>query len=68
MIEAKGWLYSPAREIVDEGCSAVHDANCEAGAALYDFEIKACERHFANGAVLVVESVIGLSVRVTKRR
>lgn len=57
LIEAKGWLYSPDRELVDEGRSAFHGANREAGAALHDFEIKAREGHFANGAVLVVESL-----------
>lgn len=57
LIEAKGWLYSPERELVDEGRSAFHGANREAGAALHDFEIKAREGHFANGAVLVVESL-----------
>ena len=39
LIEAKGWLYSQDRELVDEGRSAFHGGNREAGAALYDFEI-----------------------------
>lgn len=57
LIAAKGWLYSADRELVDEGRSAFHGANREAGAALHDFEMKAREGHFANGAVLVVESL-----------
>lgn len=53
LIKAKGWLHSPERELIDEGRSAFHGANREVGAALYDFEMKAREGHFANGAVLV---------------
>ena len=57
LIEAQGWLYSPEREMVDEGRSAYHGSNRSVGAALYDFENKARDGHFANGAVLVVESL-----------
>lgn len=57
LIEARGWLYSPEREMVDEGRSAYHGGNRAVGAALYDFEMKARDGHFANGAVLVVESL-----------
>lgn len=57
LIKANGWLHSPERELIDEGRSAFHGANREVGAALYDFEMKAREGHFANGSVLVVESL-----------
>lgn len=57
LIERNGWLYSPEREMVDEGRSAFHGTNRAEGSALFDFEQKVREGHFANGAVLVVESL-----------
>ena len=56
-IDAQGWIHSADRQMVDEGRSAYHGSNRAEGAALYDFENKARDGHFANGAVLVVESL-----------
>lgn len=56
-IEAQGWLHSLDREMIDEGKSAFHGVNRNFGSKLYDFEQKANSGHFANGAVLVLESV-----------
>lgn len=47
--------------MTDEAKSAFKGANREDGAALYEFERKAREGHFANGAVLVCENVSRLS-------
>lgn len=60
-VEENNWLYSPDREIRDEGKSAFHGSNREEGAALFDFEMKARQGHFQNGAVLVVENIDRLS-------
>ncbi len=57
MVERNGWLHSPDREMVDEGRSAFHGINRAEGSALFDFEEKARDGHFQNGAVLVVESL-----------
>lgn len=47
----------PARDYTDEGKSAFSGANRATGGALYEFERKAAQGHFRNGAVLVVENV-----------
>jgi DNA invertase Pin-like site-specific DNA recombinase len=54
-----GWTV--VGEMTDEAKSAFKGANREDGAALYEFERKAREGHFANGAVLVCENVSRLS-------
>jgi DNA invertase Pin-like site-specific DNA recombinase len=56
-IERMGWEHSAQREIVDEGKSAFHGANRSEGSLLYEFEQKAREGHFSNGAVLAVENL-----------
>ena len=57
LIERMGWLHSYEREIVDEGLSAFHGGNRAAGSALFAFEQKVHDGHFANGAVLVAETL-----------
>lgn len=54
-----GWTV--VEEMTDEAKSAFKGANREDGAALYEFERKAREGHYANGAVLVCENVSRLS-------
>lgn len=56
-IERMGWEHSPNREIIDEGKSAYYGANRSAGSLLHDFEQKAKDGLFNNGAVLVVENL-----------
>lgn len=54
---SQGWLYDRDRELTDEGKSAFHGINRAEGSALYEFERKAREGHFANGAALAVENI-----------
>ena len=54
-----GWTV--VEEMTDEAKSAFKGANREDGAALYEFERRAREGHYANGAVLVCENVSRLS-------
>lgn len=54
-----GWAV--VEEMTDEAKSAFKGANREDGSALYEFERKAREGHFENGAVLVCENVSRLS-------
>ena len=56
-IERMGWEHSPTREIVDEGKSAYHGANRSAGSLLGEFEQKARDGLFDNGAVLCCENL-----------
>lgn len=56
-IHRMGWEHSPKREIADEGKSAYHGANRAEGSGLHEFEQKAREGHFNNGAVLVLENI-----------
>ncbi|EQB11236.1 recombinase family protein [Sphingobium lactosutens] len=56
-IERMGWEHAEHREIVDEGKSAFHGANRSEGSLLYEFEQKARNGHFDNGAVLAVENL-----------
>jgi len=62
-IEREGWEYPVSeqerqdRDYTDEGKSAYFGAHRSPGGALFEFERKAAEGHFANGAVLVVENL-----------
>lgn len=62
-IHRQGWQYPVAepereeRDYTDEGKSAYFGAHRSPGGALFEFERKALEGHFANGAVLVVENL-----------
>lgn len=58
-IEKNEWTL--VDELRDEGKSAFKGANRAEGSALYDFELKARNGHFAAGAVLVCENVDRLS-------
>ena len=57
--ENHGWAV--VEELRDEGKSAFKGANREEGSALYDFELKARNGAFRDGAVLVCENVDRLS-------
>lgn len=54
-----GWTV--VEHLTDEAKSAFKGANREVGAELYEFERRAREGHFQNGAVLVCENVDRLS-------
>ncbi|MFX4087499.1 recombinase family protein [Sphingobium yanoikuyae] len=57
LIERMGWEHSPNRELADEGKSAYTGGNRSEGSLLFDFEQKAREGLFHNGAVLAVENL-----------
>lgn len=59
MIERQGWRL--IEEFRDEGKSAFKGANREAGSSLFEFERRAREGEFLDGAVLVCENVDRLS-------
>jgi DNA invertase Pin-like site-specific DNA recombinase len=59
MVERHGWRL--VEELKDEAKSAFKGANREAGSELYEFERRAREGEFLNGAVLVCENVDRLS-------
>ncbi|WP_288484834.1 recombinase family protein [uncultured Novosphingobium sp.] len=59
MIERQGWRL--VEELKDEAVSAFKGANRAAGSALYEFERRAREGEFVDGAVLVCENVDRLS-------
>jgi DNA invertase Pin-like site-specific DNA recombinase len=59
MIARHGWRL--VEELKDEAKSAFKGANREAGSDLYEFERRAREGEFINGAVLVCENVDRLS-------
>ena len=59
MIEKHGWRL--AEELKDEAKSAFKGANREAGSQLFEFERRARDGEFSNGAVLVCENVDRLS-------
>lgn len=59
MIERQGWRL--VVELKDEAVSAFKGANRAAGSALYEFERRAREGEFMDGAVLVCENVDRLS-------
>jgi DNA invertase Pin-like site-specific DNA recombinase len=62
-IEREGWEYPATeqeraeRDYTDEGKSAYFGAHRSPGGSLFEFERKAAEGHFANGAVLIVENL-----------
>jgi DNA invertase Pin-like site-specific DNA recombinase len=62
-VEREGWEYPTSqsereeRDYTDEGKSAYFGAHRSPGGSLFEFERKAAEGHFANGAVLVVENL-----------
>lgn len=58
-IESKGWRL--AGEMTDEGRSAFHGSNRDEGASLFDFEKRARNGEFKDGATLVVENIDRLS-------
>ncbi len=59
MIETHGWRL--VEELKDEAKSAFKGANRKEGSELYEFERRAREGEFTNGAVLVCENVDRLS-------
>ncbi|AVA12460.1 type ISP restriction/modification enzyme [Sphingopyxis sp. MG] len=58
-VEQNGWRLDET--FSDEGKSAFHGANREDGSSLFDFEKRAREGEFKQGAVLVIENIDRLS-------